>query len=547
MSWFADLSLVWKIRLPVLLLGLLIALTGWSSLNSINEGKKNTDTVIDDYIPALDAILLAQQAISLSQGQERLFLLELASYHYETIAQVEKSHQVYFQQADKYIDLASAELHQAHFQKLVSEAKLFADIWFTTSNDIFALANQNEMDAAVEASIKQDSAAFLDISEKIDEIKHFVHSEVGRINKQSMAAADARIQQQYWYLSSSIFVALITSYWIPNVISRGIIKLKNSIQNLKCDLTHQVQINSHDEVGKTAKAFNLLLKKLDKSLSIVTDVGAGLAVQVEAIGTNCERNNELTQTQKENVEQVLVIGHKLNNSINEISISSVDGAKYASEAKNKAKEGSQIIEESTIQVNALSQTMQDSVQVIEQLEQQTADIGSVVGVISGIAAQTNLLALNAAIEAARAGDQGRGFAVVADEVRALASRTATSTEEIKGIITKIQAGVNKTVSTIGLGTQQIEVTVSKVGQAKIAFNQISEAVARVAEISTTIVSSTKEQSLSVGHIYQNMQDINNSSDVTLENSHYLVSSADRLNQASNELQQALGEFKVTRI
>ena len=99
-------------------------------------------------------------------------------------------------------------------------------------------------------------------------------------------------------------------------------------------------------------------------------------------------------------------------------------------ADNLAGSGQQVVSRVQHSIASLSDGVQKTAEMIQQLAQDSQKINNVVNVIHSIAEQTNLLALNAAIEAARAGEMGRGFAVVADEVRHLAKRVQTSTDEI---------------------------------------------------------------------------------------------------------------------
>lgn len=85
---------------------------------------------------------------------------------------------------------------------------------------------------------------------------------------------------------------------------------------------------------------------------------------------------------------------------------------------------------------------------MDSITQQVGEVHSILGEIEGISKQTNLLALNAAIEAARAGEAGRGFSVVADEVRDLSGRTGQFSQQIRGVITKVQEAVKVTEAAI---------------------------------------------------------------------------------------------------
>ncbi len=116
---------------------------------------------------------------------------------------------------------------------------------------------------------------------------------------------------------------------------------------------------------------------------------------------------------------------------------------------------------------------------ITALAQAVGQIGEIVDLIDGIAAQTNLLALNATIEAARAGEAGRGFAIVASEVKALATQTASATEDIRRRVGGVQNATQGSVAAITSIVDTIERIRSMTGAIAAAVEQQSAATAEI--------------------------------------------------------------------
>ncbi len=114
-------------------------------------------------------------------------------------------------------------------------------------------------------------------------------------------------------------------------------------------------------------------------------------------------------------------------------------------------------EEAAVQLRESAQTMEELLEAIRRIDENSAEVSKIMKVINDIAFQTNVLALNAAVEAARAGAAGKGFAVVADEVRDLSTRSAESAKTTEELI-------GRSLSAVEEGTRLAEKTAEALHQ-----------------------------------------------------------------------------------
>ena len=263
------------------------------------------------------------------------------------------------------------------------------------------------------------------------------------INKQAMFAMGI--------MSVIAFVGfLITMGLIRRIIVRPIQMTSRFMSNVSAskDLSIRLDHKQKDEVGQLSDSINSFMDTVSQSLDKVQETSHSLAGSAgrltdvaqstdeaadnQQVETNEVQTNITDMLQQQSVvEQATVDATTLVNHTVDVATASAGQAHHVSEdIKNLVTDIDKVREK------------------ITTLNQQTAEVSSILGVIKGIAEQTNLLALNAAIEAARAGDQGRGFAVVADEVRNLASRTAQATSNIESIIVQFQQGSEESLTSV---------------------------------------------------------------------------------------------------
>ena len=317
-----------------------------------------------------------------------------------------------------------------------------------------------------------------------------------------------------------------------------------NIASGESDLTRTLDTHGQDEVTELARHFNGFTAKLRLVVSQL-QVSAGALEQSSAdLGSNASQAQERSQQQSQQMELVATAINEVTYGVQDVAKNAEHAASEMRDAEAQAQQGQVNIDGSLQQIDQLSSTIDQAVEVIRTLAAESTQIGSVLEVIRSIAEQTNLLALNAAIEAARAGEQGRGFAVVADEVRLLAQRTQKSTAEIQSMIERLQNHSEAAVKVISDSSRASQLTIEQAGLAGQSLNAIGQALRNLNGLNASIASATLQQAHVVEDINENVTQAAGLSHSTAIAAEQSSAASRHLKELSEQLNGLLRQFRV---
>ncbi|MFM5810505.1 methyl-accepting chemotaxis protein [Aeromonas veronii] len=323
-----------------------------------------------------------------------------------------------------------------------------------------------------------------------------IDNELAALRAERESNMHASLQSSVLVILLILGITLAATVVVGNRVTKPLadaVLALNDIANGDGDLTQRLKVQSQDEIGQLASAFNRFVERIQSVVSQVGETSNHLFSAVDKLHHLSEHYDHQMQGHSRETDQVVTAVTEMSSTAQEVAASASNAATATSDAARESDAARGVVSGAINSINRLVGEVHTASGVIEQLAQETAKIGSVVEVIRGIAEQTNLLALNAAIEAARAGEQGRGFAVVADEVRSLAGRTQQSTKEINEMLQRLQGGVKQAVEVMQASEDRSQETVQEASHIASSLDSMVMAVSTINDMNIQIATAAEEQ------------------------------------------------------
>jgi methyl-accepting chemotaxis protein len=312
-----------------------------------------------------------------------------------------------------------------------------------------------------------------------------------------------------------LLIAMGLGVVVARGISRSLSKVKNVCDGLAAgDLTRSSGLTSRDEPGQMGQALDNAMVNLRHTVSTIDGSATSLAAASEEMTGVAAQIASSAHESTAQAQTVSAAAEEISRSVEAVSAGSEEMGASIREISQNATEAARVAADAVTLTATTSATM-------NKLGQSSAEIGTVIKVITAIAEQTNLLALNATIEAARAGEMGKGFAVVASEVKDLAQETARATEDISRQVQEIQSDTSGAV---------------------LAIEEISQVIARISDFQTTIASAVEEQTATTAEMNRSVSEASTGTSQIAENITGVAASAQLTSQGITETQQAIQDL-----
>ena len=333
------------------------------------------------------------------------------------------------------------------------------------------------------------------------------------------SAGVVHLRNLYALLGAVIVLLISVAWWLlfRKLVVQPLVAVGQAADQIaQGDLTVNLRVNRHDEVGRLQESINRIGQGLAGVVRSVRENSQSVATASAEIAQGNQDLSGRTESQASALEQTAASMEELGSTVRQNAEHARTASHLAVTASSVATRGGEVVGE--------------VVSTMRGINDSSRRIADIIGVIDGIAFQTNILALNAAVEAARAGEQGRGFAVVASEVRSLAQRSAEAAKEIKSLISD--------------SVERVEKGSDLVDQAGHTMQEVVEAIRRVSDVVSEISTASNEQSSGVAQVGEAVTQMDHATQQNAALVEEMAAAASSLRNQADELVRSVSLFKV---
>ncbi len=378
------------------------------------------------------------------------------------------------------------------------------------------------------------------------------------------------LDQVTWLMVSYIGACIVILLVIVTVLGirmvKGIKELTSAAGKIaKGQLDVEIQTRSSDEVGLLADDIRAIVARLKEYILYIDEITDALDkighgnfqfnLKHEYVGEFARIKTALMKvraTISETLHSVITAAQQVDNGANQLSAGAQNLAQGSTEQASSIEELAASIKEITHHIHdntvateesnrdtqmvvqdlrSGSEKMEAMLQAMDEISQNSIEVGKIIKSIEDIAFQTNILALNAAIEAARAGEAGKGFAVVAEEVRNLAAKTTQASQSTSNLIVKALDAVEHGKKVADDTAQTFHHIYDNIQQ----IAQRSESIAKSAEYQDTVI---RQTSIGVDQISNVVQ----ANTATAEEA---AATSEELSAQANTLKELVSQFVLS--
>lgn len=310
------------------------------------------------------------------------------------------------------------------------------------------------------------------------------------------------------------------------------------------DLTHEVAVESGDEIGVLASSFGTMVGRLREIVSTLKKSASDLATVAKELSEHTKAQSALVERQASGIAETSVSTRELEQTANLAASRAASVLDVAKRAAEMSETGHGAAERSVEGIKQIQGAVEDIVSQSGRMLEQARQVGDIVETVRDLATQSHVLSLNASIEAARAGEAGKSFGVVAAEVRALAEQSGTSAAKIGKIVQDMLTAVSTTIETTEKGSKGVEGSAAQIRASGESLREIGGIVRETSDAALQIAAAVQQQSSGIAQIAQAMQDLDKGMDEAVARIQVLERSATDLASAAERISNLAGEFRV---